>query len=332
MRFSDFKASLLKKPLGRNYFIFGPDPYLLKQARDLLLQTIQQSLGSEIKPNTLDVGDVPLEEILNSALHVPMFASQQMIVVKGFMKLRENQARKLEEYLGNPSGRTFLVFWAGELAREEKEKRIFRILAAGTKLVEVSPLDDEQTKRWIGSKLGAAGFSVDADAIDLLHETQGNNLENLSHEIEKLTLLASSEKRITASTVAQSQGFSREHTIDEFLSAILLKKKVTALRVLNETMSDQSQLIPLISLLGRQLRQLLQIKEMSAKAGISEIGKRVGIYNLSAAEKMVNQARRFSVHSLLRAINGLAMLDDRVKRSSLDTRLFAELLVHELTT
>jgi DNA polymerase III subunit delta len=331
MKFSDFKASLQNKPLGRNYCFFGPDAYLVNQARELLLHAIQQNLGTEIKSCTVELGEVPLEEILNSALHVPMFEPQQMIVVKGFMRLRENQARKLEEYLGNPSDRTFLVFWAGEIGREEKEKRIFRILAAGTKLVEISPLDEERTKRWIGSKLKAAGFSVDADAIDSLQESHGNNLESLSHEIEKLILFASPAKKISASTVAQSQGFSREHSIDEFLTAILLKKKVAALEVLNEMMSDHSQVIPLISLLSRQLRQLLQIKEMTGKVGISELGKRVGIYSPSATENMMNYSRHFSAHSLFRAINGLAMLDDRIKRSSLDTRLFAELLVHELT-
>jgi DNA polymerase-3 subunit delta len=331
MKFAEFKSSLQRKQLDRNYVLFGPDPYLLNQARDLLLKAIQEKVGTEISLSAMELGEVPIEDVLNAARHVPMFASQQLILVKGFMKLRENQTRKLEEYLKKPSERTFLIFWTGELTREEKEKRNFKILEAHTRVVEMVSLEEGETKRWIGSKFTAAGFSIDEDAVGLLHESQGNSLERLSHEIEKLILFAGLEKRVTNATVSQSQGFSRDHNVHEFLGAVLEKQKVKALILLNEMMADNSELILTISLLSRQLRQLLQIREMTGKSGIPEISKQVGIYNRSAVEKMMGQARRFSSQSLSRAISGLAMLDDRVKRSSLDTRVFAELLVHELT-
>lgn len=331
MKFVQFKSSLQREQLDRNYLLFGSDSYLLNQAHDLLLKAIREKLGTEISFSTIELGDVPIEDVLNAAQHVPMFAPYQLILVKGFMKLRDNQLKKLEEYLKKPSKSTFLVFWTGELGREEKEKRVFRILEARTSVVEMSPLDEGEAKRWIGSKFKTAGFSVDADAIDLLQESQGNNLQRLSHEIEKLMLFAGAEKSITAEAVSQSQGFSRDHNINEFLGALLGKEKVKALKLLNEMMTDNSEVIPMISLLSRQLRQLLQVREMSGKSGTNEIGKQVGVYNQFVVEKMMNQARRFSSHSLSRAIIGLALLDDRVKRSSVDTKLFAELLVHELT-
>jgi DNA polymerase-3 subunit delta len=331
MKFAEFKSSLQKKTLARNYLLFGPDSYLLNQARDLLFKAIEEKMGTEISFSMMELSEVPIEDILNAARHVPMFAPQQLILVKGFMKLRENQARKLEEYLKKPSERTFLIFWTGELSREEKDKRIFKVLEASTRVVEMVALDEEDTKRWIGSRFRSAGFSVEADAVNLLYESQGNSLERLHHEVEKLMLFAGPEKKVTTTTVIQSQGFSRDHSVNEFLGAVLEKQKVEALRLLSEMMTDNSEVIPTISLLSRQLRQLLQIREMSGKSGIAEIGKQVGVYNPKAVEKMMSQARRFSSHSLSRAISGLAMLDDRVKRSSLDTRVFAELLVHELT-
>jgi len=332
MKFAEFKSSLQKKKLDRNYFLFGPDPYVLNQARDLLFKAIEEKVGTEVSLSTMELGEVPIEELLNTALHVPMFVSQQVILVKGFMKLREGQTKKLAEYLKKPSDRTFLIFWTGELTREDKEKRNFTTLETGTRVIEMSPLDDEETKRWIGTKFKAAGFSIDADAADLLVESQGNSLERLIHEIEKLILFAGSEKRVTTATVVQSQGFSRGHNVSEFLGAVFAKQKVKALVLLNEMMTDNSEVIPTISLLSRQLRQLLQVQELSGKSGINEISKQVGIYRRSEVEKMMGQARRFSSRSLWRAISGLAMLDDRIKRSSLDTRVFAELLVHELTS
>jgi DNA polymerase III delta subunit len=46
---------------------------------------------------------------------------------------------------------------------------------------------------------------------------------------------------------------------------------------------------------------------------------------------MLNQAKQFSKPSLLKAISRLADVDDKMKRSSTDTRFTMELLVHELT-
>jgi DNA polymerase-3 subunit delta len=331
MRFAEFKSSLQRRPLDRNYLLFGPDSYLMNQARDLLLKAIEEKTGAEISLSTMEVGEVPIEDVLNAARHVPMFALHQLILVKGFMKLRENQTRKLEEYLRKPNERTVLVFWTGELSREDKQKRIFKVLESATRVVEMFPLDEEDAKRWIGSRFKSAGFSIEADALDLLHELQGNNLERLHHEIEKIILFAGSHQRVTATTVIQSQGFSRDHSVNDFLDAILGKEKLKALRLLNELTTDNSEVISTISLLSRQLRQLLQIREMAGKSGIPEISRQVGVYNRSAVEKMMAQARRFSSHSLSRALSGLAMLDDRVKKSSLDTRVFAELIVNELT-
>ena len=247
------------------------------------------------------------------------------------MKLKENQAKKLEEYLKDPSDFTVLLFLAGELGKEDREKKIFKILESGTRTVEIFALEENEVRRWIGSKFKVSGFSIDADAVTFLQECQGNNLERLNHEIEKLTLYAGPERRITLPMVEVTAGFSRHHNVYEFLDAILAKEKLKALKLANEILPDSSETLYVISLLGRQLRQLLQIKEMSAELGIATIGKQVGLFNRFVLEKMMLQAKHFSKRSLALAISRLAMWDDRIKRSSFDTKLFAELLIHDLT-
>ena len=132
---------------------------------------------------------------------------------------------------------------------------------------------------------------------------------------------------------AACSGFCREHTVYEFLDAVVSKEKVKALRLVGEMMSDGAEALTMISVLSRQLRQLLQIRELSGKLGPAEIGKQIGLNRVSPflLEKMANQAKRFSPHSLALAICRLAMLDDRIKRSSIDSKVFMELLIHDLT-
>jgi len=331
MKFIEFKSTLQNAKLDRNYFLYGPDPYLLDQARQLLVYRTQEGLKEEIHFVRLELEETPVEVILRLARNLTIFARRQMIQVKGFMKLRENQGKKLEEYFRDPSDFTVLLFLAGELAKEDREKKIFKILESWTRTVEISALAEVEVKRWIGSKLKASGFSIEAEAVAFLQESQGNNLERLSHEIEKLTLYAGPERRITLPMVEAAAGFCRHHNVYEFLNAILGKEKLRALKLAIELMSDSSETLYMISLLSRQLRQLLQIKEMSGKLGIAELAKQIGLYNRYALEKMMLQARHFSKRSLALAISRLAMWDDRIKRSSVDTKVFAELLIHDLT-
>jgi len=331
MKFLELKSTLQNAKLDPHYFFHSPDPYLLDQTRQLLIRRIQDDLKEEIHLIKVDLEETPVDSILNVARNLTLFARRQMIQVKGFMKLRENQGKKLEEYLRNPCEPTVLLFLAGDLTREDREKKIFKILESRTRMIEISALDENEVRRWIGSRFKLSGFSIEADAVTFLQESQGNNLERLSHEIEKLTLYAAGEKRITFPMVEVTAGFPRHHNIYEFLDAILAKEKLKALKLANEILPDSSETLYIIFLLNRQLRQLLQIKELSGKLGIGEIGRQVGLFNRMVLEKMLLRSKHFSKRSLVLAISRLAMWDDRIKRSSVDTRVFAELMIHDLT-
>src|SRR5439155_11383989 len=197
MKFLELKSTLQNAKLDPHYFFHSPDPYLLDQTRQLLIRRIQDDLKEEIHLIKVDLEETPVDSILNVARNLTLFARRQMIQVKGFMKLRENQGKKLEEYLRNPCEPTVLLFLAGDLTREDREKKIFKILESRTRMIEISALDENEVRRWIGSRFKLSGLSIEADAVTFLQESQGNNLERLSHEIEKLTLYAAGEKRIT---------------------------------------------------------------------------------------------------------------------------------------
>jgi DNA polymerase III subunit delta len=333
MHLPEFQASLKANRFHPHYFFFGSDPYLVQEAKTKLLVAIQEWAKGEILHHVTDLDETPVAEVINTARNLPLFAPRQIISVKSVMKLRENQARKLEEYFKNPSPFTTLIFVAGRLDKDDKKKKVFEVMNSATQVVELSALTEREIKGWIAVQVKAAGASVEAGAIDFLLESQGSDLGKLSREIEKLILYAGSETRITLPMVAACSGFCREHTVYEFLDAVVAKEKRKALRLVGEMMSDGSEALTMISVLSRQLRQLLQIRELSGKLGAAEIGKQIGLNRVSPflVDKMANQAKRFSPHSLALAISRLAMLDDRIKRSSIDSKVFMEQLIHDLT-
>src|SRR3974377_618187 len=107
------QPSVSPKSPGLNHFIVGPDPYLVEAAKNKLVKTIQDRTAEEVPLLTFDLEEQTTDELLAIARTLPLFAHQQIIHAKGVLKLRENQAKRLGEYLDNPSPSPFLIFPPG---------------------------------------------------------------------------------------------------------------------------------------------------------------------------------------------------------------------------
>jgi DNA polymerase-3 subunit delta len=330
-RYADFERSLQKVKLATNYFLFGPDTYLVEQARCAVVRAAEGETQGQLAPATVDLDEVSVDELLNSAQSLSLFAPRQVILVKSVMKLRENHGKKLGVYLADPNPQTLMMFLAGNLDRDQRKKKIFEILSSGTKVVELAPLEGQELVVWIHDQAHARGFSIEPVAVDLLLETQGRDLGRLQQELEKAMLYAGSEKQITLAMLEALLGFAVGHTLSEFLDAVVSRNKRKALGLVDEIFFSGKETGLAFWWFGQQLRQWLQFNELAGKTSPAIIGKQVGVYSPSVAIKMTNQARQFSNPGLLKAISRLADVDDKMKRSSPDTRFAMDLLVHELT-
>ncbi|MCI0420796.1 MAG: DNA polymerase III subunit delta [Acidobacteria bacterium] len=331
IRYSDFEAGLKKRKFHANYFLLGADPFLVELAKKALALALEEASQGELLAVTLDLDDTPVDEFLNSAQGLSMFAPRQLLLVKGVMKLRENQGRRLAQYFADPNPRTVAVFLAGELDKDQRKKKIFEILSFGTQTVELAPLEIREVADWLQRQAGARGCSIEPDALCFLVDLQGTDLGRLQQEVEKALLYAGAEKQITLSMVEAVSGFAAGHTLFEFIDAIIARNKAKALELVEEIFFTGKETGLAFWWFGQQLRQWLQFKELAGKTPAAMIGKQVGIYNSSAAQRMQEQAKRFSQQSLFQAIERLASVDDKIKSTSVDSRFTMELLVHELT-
>ena len=103
VRYSDFEASLTRQKFHANYLLFGADPFLIELAVRGLTRALEEASQGHIAPVTLDLDETSVEELVNSAQSLSMFAPRQLLVVKGVMKLREHQGKRLAQYFSNPN-------------------------------------------------------------------------------------------------------------------------------------------------------------------------------------------------------------------------------------
>ncbi|MBM3804410.1 MAG: DNA polymerase III subunit delta [Acidimicrobiia bacterium] len=327
--YAEFEASLDRGRFHANYFIFGADPFLVDSARNSLRQALEQA--GPVVVVTLDLDEVSVDELINSAQSLSMFAPRQFLVVKSAMKLREHQGKRLAQYFANPNPQTVIAFLAGDLDRDQRKKKIFETLSAGTHVVELAPLNPGEVKEWIEQQAREKGCSIEPEAIRFLLELQGSDLGRLYQEVEKATLYSGTDATITLPVVQAVSGFAASHTLLEFLDAIVARNKARALELVEEVFFTGKETGLAFWWFGQQLRQWVQFRELAGKTPAAVIGRQAGVYRALAAQRMQEQAKRFSRRSLIRALQGLAVVDDKVKSSCVDTRFSMEMLVHDLT-
>lgn len=330
MSFAQFQAHLRQGKFSPAYFIFGPDAYLRDAARKALAAALTKAWGGEPPISSIDLDQTRLDVFLASALTPSLFAPRQVMHVRGVMKLRDRQVRELADYLARPNPATVLVFLAGELSRDDRRKKIFKTLQAGSRMVDLAVLSEAQTRSWIAKALGKRRLSVQEEAVECLIELQGTDLGRLHLEVEKLSLLAGEGKTVTLEMVQELAGYSRDHTVFDFLDAVLAQNRRQALRLCSELSAQPAEMLSMVTLLGRRLRNLLQIQEISPGMGLGEMARQIGA-NPYFLKRLLDPAKRFRRQVLVTAIDRLASIDDGIKRSSPDSRLCLERLVADLS-
>jgi len=327
---SEFQSFLKKaRPLPA-YFLFGPDGFVVEQAKTLLIAAIQAGCSTPLQPQTMDLDEMSIDNLVTSAQSLSMFVPLQVFVVKGIMKLRESQGKRLLAYLEKANPQTILIFTAGELDRDQRKKKIFEMLSGALRLVEFARLQDRELISWIERYLESRGFSIEQLAIKILLDLQGNDLGRISQELEKAMLYADVERHIDVAALEAISGFPASHTLSEFMQAIVRREERKALELIEEVFFMGKETGLAFWWFGQQLRQWLQFRELEGTGSAAVVGRQVGVYQTGAASVIASQAKQFSASSLMKAVDTLADVDDRMKRSSLDTRFAMEMLVHQL--
>jgi DNA polymerase-3 subunit delta len=212
IRYTDFEASLTKRKFHANYFLFGADSFLIELAMKALTRALEESSEGQIVLVTLDLDETPVEEFVNTAQSLSMFAPRQLLVVKGAMKLREHQGKRLAPYFSNPNPQTVALFLAGDLDKDQKKKKIFEILSSATHVLELAPLEPREVAAWMQHQAKARDCTVEPDAIRFLLICRDRSRTIATGNGEG-GALHGSEKRITVSVVEAVSGLPRATTV-----------------------------------------------------------------------------------------------------------------------
>jgi DNA polymerase-3 subunit delta len=259
--------------------------------------------------------ETSLADFLTESRVASLWGPGQLLVLRR-LELDAPAFKAIGDYLDHPAPRSWVVLLAeGAKTKDLGKNPVWGKLQGAEAALGFFRLKDEKLIQWVTQEAKSLGKSLTLAAAQRLVEIVGDNLAELSQELEKLVLYAGEEKTLTPHLVNQLATHSRTYNISalaEALGEASPHKRLTALAHLLDLGEKEHRLL---GMLAWQLRQLIRIKEGPAQ-------------NLTIPQwklrKLAQQADRFSEAALRSHLFLLNQVDLQLKTSAGSPRLWLE--------
>jgi len=238
------------------------------------------------------------------------------VVVDGVEAWKAADVKEIEAYLASPAPDTVLVLVADGL---KKDAALAKAVGKAGE-AHAYEVGKKEVPKWVGEQFARLGASADRDACRALVETVGDNVGDLSSEIQKLTTWADGEP-ITRAVVEELAVGGGETPIFAVTDSWGSRDVAGTLRA-TESLFDRSSKPrsgELMRVIGSMVSHVGKVRRAAVLAdeGVrsSEIASRLKMHPF-VAEKSVRQARNFSADELAQATVKLAELDAGAKGGS----------------
>ncbi|MFA5358664.1 MAG: DNA polymerase III subunit delta [Patescibacteria group bacterium] len=312
------------------FFLYGPDTYRshhkLTELKEKFLKDVDES---SLNLTFIDGAKMKVEEF-NSAIATPPFlARKRMIVVSGLLGQNKNKevGRQVIEVLEkeNLTKDNIIVFW--EPGEPDERTVLFKRLNKEKYAQRFDPLRDSDLRNWIHLETKRRGGAISSEAIVKLSEMVGNDLWTVNSEIDKL-IAFKNKKTIEADDVVTLVKSKFDDNIFNFIDAIANKNHRLAHKLLDDQLNSGANELYLLSMLIRQFRILLLIKDLGS-TNKQQIASQLKIHPF-VAQKALAQIRNFSLDKLKNIYSLLLETDIKIKTSYADSVVLFDLLLAKI--
>lgn len=309
------------------YLLCGEEAYLRKQYRD----NLKKALVAEDDSMNLAVfsgKEIDINELIDLAGTMPFFAERRVIIAEntGLFKTANDT---LCEAVKNFPQTTYIIFVDEEV---DKRNKLYKWVSSNGYVATFDVQDEETLKKWIISLLKKENKQITGDALNLLLDRTGTDMENIKRELEKLICYKYDDEGIYAEDVRELVTVRIQNKIFEMVEAVANKNQKQALDLYYDLLSLKEAPMKILALIARQFQMLLLVKEMKQKGyAEADIASKTGLNPYYVKKKYIPQAAKFKLEQLKRNVNACVQADEDVKSGKMTDLLSVELIIISLS-
>jgi DNA polymerase-3 subunit delta len=314
------KKDLKSGQLGSLYILHGEESYL----KDYYLGEMEKHLlpkGTEtFNLHTLEEKEVDFRALAEAVDCLPMMCERTMILVTDYdlFKAPSEQRDKLEELFGQLPDYACLVFYYDRLTyKPDSRTKLAAAIKKHGQTVELPRQEQTDLIPWICRRFRAAGKDIQTEDAKYLIFLCGDLMTALISEIDKIASFSPSNA-ITRADIDKIAIPQLDAVVFQMTDAIAVRDYNKAAAVLGDLFHMQQAPIMILSVLGKQMRQLysarLALEHKKGAKYLAELWK----MHPYPAEKLMNAAHRFDLNWCSRAVVRCAETDLAMKSTGLD--------------
>ncbi len=239
------------------YVLNGKDSRLRDEARRRIVAQLIGDADPQMCLGTFD-SDAALVEILDELRTLPFLAPHRVVIVRNADAFISANREGLEKYLDAPATAGTLILMVDSL---DSRTRFAKKLSTVGEVVDCSTPTGAQLTNWIRDYVKNDGKKIDNNTAALLVQFIGENLADLTNELEKLLAYTTDRPEITPDDLTAIVTATHAPEAFELSNAITCGDLKRALGVLNSALLKRGTEFMLLGELAWHIRRALQVQQ-----------------------------------------------------------------------
>lgn len=319
------------------YLLFGDNEFEISNRVKVLEESFCDPTMAAMNVTRLDGKTSDLNDIRINALSMPFLAARRVVTIENPLVRISTEAaitsfiKMLSEV---PESTILILVEYQELTPEKVRRRGEFHWLEGWAEAEESRVKVERCinpkdlSSWIIDRIKAQGGKIDPSAARFLVAQIGTEPRQADQEIQKLLAYVNYRRTIELDDVRHITAKTADENIFVLVDALGAQNTKRAL-ALFQRLYEQEEYRYIFSMVVRQFRLLCQVKEILDANGKAEDVRNVLKLHPYVAEKLIEQARKFTLEQLDEVIHQLLSLDEAEKTGEMGDRLCLELFILE---
>ena len=330
---SDLKQALKQKQLGRLYFFYGEESFLmnhyLTQVQKLLLDPLTESFNfHRLTSETFD-----MQSFGDAVENLPMMAEYTFVQVDDvdIFKLNEGDRNKMVEILSDIPDYCTVVFTYLTVAWKP-DKRLKKLWEAADRhgsMVEFAKQNQRDLIAWVTRHFASQKKRISTDLCAYLIDITGGTMTALGGEIDKICAYSGAEDICKADIDAVTEPVL-DAVVFQMTDLLGEGRYAQALLKLQQLLKMQQEPLAILGAVGGQFRKISAARTlMDNGENASHLQRLYGIPDYPA-RKIMEAARRFRPEFCRKAAELILETDYQMKTSFDDSERLLELLILRL--